>query len=234
VGVVIYILLLVSEEDVVKVTVMAVGLALLYVLTGLAHLSISHWIFGKALSYFPLVLLFAYWIELRRGLKRLFPVGKERKSLDWAFKKYGFSTEVERSLEILSENRIGALIVFEREESLDEQISTGVPLDAIFTADLIATIFSKNSPMHDGAVIVRNKKVVAAGCTLPYSDRLEFDSDLGMRHKAGVGISERSDAVAIIVSEEKGAVSLAVDGQLAFNVEPKVVVKTLGDLGVLK
>ena len=114
----------------------------------------------------------------------------------------------------MGEVKTGALIVVEREVKLEEYEKTGIPVDAVLTSQLLINIFEHNTPLHDGAVIVRGDRVVAATCYLPLTDNLNLNKDLGTRHRAGVGISEISDSLTIIVSEETGHVSYAMDGEL--------------------
>ena len=116
--------------------------------------------------------------------------------------------------ESMSKSKTGALIVFERGIGLNEYAITGTKIDSAISAELIKNVFFPNTPLHDGAMIIRNGRILAAGCMLPMSSSTNLSRDLGMRHRAGIGISERSDAVAIIVSEETGAISVAVDGML--------------------
>jgi diadenylate cyclase len=121
---------------------------------------------------------------------------------------------VVRASTLMSAERIGALIVFERETGLQEYINTGITVDARVTAELIQNLFSPRTPLHDGAAIVRGHRLAAAGCFLPLSDSPSLTKDLGTRHRAGVGISEISDAAVVIVSEETGIISLAANGRL--------------------
>ena len=114
----------------------------------------------------------------------------------------------------MAEVKTGALIVIEQEIRLDEYIRTGINVDAILTSQLLINIFEHNTPLHDGAVIVRENRIVAATCYLPLSDNMELSKQLGTRHRAGVGISEQTDSVTIIVSEETGQVSVAQNGRL--------------------
>lgn len=123
------------------------------------------------------------------------------------------SSVVQASLE-LSETKTGALIVFERTTKLGDLVLTGTVVDSAISVPIIKNIFFKNSPLHDGAVIVRNNRLYAAGCLLPLSQSQEITKDLGTRHRAAVGMSENSDAVVLIVSEETGKISLAVEGKI--------------------
>ena len=114
----------------------------------------------------------------------------------------------------MSQTRTGALIVFEREILLDDMVRSGTVLDAAVSSELLKNIFFVKAPMHDGAVIVRHGRVLGAGCMLPLSKNVNLSRDLGMRHRAGIGMSENSDAVVVIVSEETGSISVAVGGML--------------------
>lgn len=122
--------------------------------------------------------------------------------------------EVIKAVVRMSERKIGALIAIERRNSLHPYIEVGTRLDAVVTAELLRSIFALQTPLHDGAVIIRNNRVAAAGCLLPLSDSPKLSKDLGTRHRAGIGLTEETDAVTIICSEETGAISLAHDGKL--------------------
>ena len=126
----------------------------------------------------------------------------------------------------MSQSRTGALIVFEREILLDDMVRSGTVLDAAVSAELLKNIFFVKAPRHDGAVIVRRGRVLAAGCMLPLSKNVNLSRDLGMRHRAGIGMSENSDAIVVIVSEETGTISVAVGGMLKRHLAPQ----TLGRL----
>ena len=120
----------------------------------------------------------------------------------------------------MSQSRTGVLIVFEREILLDDMIRSGTGLDASVSSELLKNIFFVKAPMHDGAVIVRHGRVLAAGCMLPLSKNVNLSRDLGMRHRAGIGMSEISDAVVVIVSEETGSISVAIGGMLKRHLKP--------------
>ena len=127
----------------------------------------------------------------------------------------------------MSESRTGALIVFERTISLNEQMATGTIVNADVTSELLRNIFFVKAPLHDGAAIVREGRLAAAGSMLPLSQNASLSSDLGMRHRAGIGMSEHSDAVVVIVSEETGAISVAMDGMLKRHLTPDMLEKIL-------
>ena len=123
----------------------------------------------------------------------------------------------------MSQSRTGALIVFEREILLDDMVRSGTVLDASVSSELLENIFFVKAPMHDGAVIVRNGRVLGAGCMLPLSKNVNLSRDLGMRHRAGIGMSENSDAVVVIVSEETGSISVAIGGMLKRHLKPETL-----------
>ena len=127
----------------------------------------------------------------------------------------------------MSQSRTGALIVFEREILLDDMVRSGTVLDASVSSELLKNIFFVKAPMHDGAVIVRNGRVLGAGCMLPLSKNVNLSRDLGMRHRAGIGMSENSDAVVVIVSEETGSISVAIGGMLKRHLKPETLENVL-------
>lgn len=136
-------------------------------------------------------------------------------------------TQTVRACEAMGREKVGALIVFAREQRLEEYFKTGTQIDGQVSEQLIRNIFFKNSPLHDGAMIIRDGRVAAAGCVLPLSDSNRLSSDLGTRHRAGVGMSEASDAVVVIVSEETGTISVAVGGMLKRHLAPQTLDKLL-------
>jgi diadenylate cyclase len=129
--------------------------------------------------------------------------------------------------EIMSREKVGALIVFSRKNRLDEYFKTGTQIDGTVSEQLLRNIFYKNSPLHDGAMIIRDGRVAAAGCVLPLSESHRLSADLGTRHRAGVGMSEASDAVVVIVSDENGAISVASGGMLKRHLAPQTLEKLL-------
>ena len=132
-------------------------------------------------------------------------------------------SEVSVAAESLSQSRTGALIVFERTTPLGDYVRTGTIVDAVTSSFLIGNIFFHNAPLHDGAVIIRNGRIHSAGCFLPLSDNSEIIKELGTRHRAAIGMSENSDAVVLVVSEENGVISVAVDGELKRNFNQKTL-----------
>ena len=179
------------------------------------------WIFSNLASTLIVGVIVIFQPELRKALEQIgqkkimaaiipFESGKEVKE---RFTDKTISELVKACFD-MGEVKTGALIVIEQNELLTDYIRTGINLDAILTSQLLINIFEHNTPLHDGAVIVRENRIVAATCYLPLSDNMELSKQLGTRHRAGVGISEQTDSVTIIVSEETGQVSVARNGKL--------------------
>lgn len=139
-------------------------------------------------------------------------------------------TELVRAVQLLVKNKDGALIIVERETGLNDFIETGIKLDAVISAELLVNIFVDKTPLHDGAAIIRGDRIIAAGCFLPLTDSPYLSKQLGTRHRAALGISEISDAVAIVVSEETGTVSVAEEGKLTRYLDEKNLREMLEDL----
>ena len=127
----------------------------------------------------------------------------------------------------MSQSKTGVLIVFERDIHLDDMVRSGTTLDAAVSSELLKNIFFVKAPMHDGAVIIRHGRILGAGCMLPLSKNVNLSRDLGMRHRAGIGMSENSDAVVVIVSEETGSISVAIGGMLKRHLKPETLSKLL-------
>jgi diadenylate cyclase len=184
-------------------------------LSGELSLNVIHFILLRTVEMGLLALVILFQPELRRilekvGTSRIPFFGRESHLLitDNAI------TQIVLACADLSRTKTGALIIFERDNRLDDQIRTGTVIDAAATAELLKNIFYPKAPLHDGAVIIRDGRIKAAGCVLPLSHNANLSRDLGMRHRAGIGMSEYSDAVVVIVSEETGSISVAVDGML--------------------
>ena len=198
-----------------------VGLLLLFVfLVNVFELNVLTFIAEKTLSVLLIALLVIFAPELRQALEqigqsnffsRLFGTARLRSN---ALHTKEVTGELVRAAFSMSKSRTGALIVIEREIRLDEYVKTGIPVDGVVSSALLINIFEKNTPLHDGAVIMRGGRVVAATCYLPLSTNLEINKSYGTRHRAAIGISEVTDSLTIVVSEETGAVSLAVGGAL--------------------
>lgn len=196
------------------------GVLLLIVLTGVsgfAKLNTLNYILSNILQIGLLAILIVFQPELRRALEH---VGRTSMSRwfdrDGAFWKKTVAVihEVARGAQAMANSRTGALIVIEKHDKIDELISSGVTLHAETTSELLENIFVPNTPLHDGAVVIRDNKIEFASCVLPLSQNPNIRQELGTRHRAGLGISEESDAVVVIVSEETGKISIASGGVL--------------------
>ena len=194
-----------------------IGILLLLVIMGVAsllQLNTLSWLLSNVMQIGLLALVIIFQPELRKMLEQLgrrtFP-----KIFTHHVAEYQMDTVINETISAcrdLSETRTGALIIFERDTLLQEEINSGTILDAGYNAELLKNIFYEGAPLHDGAVIVRNGRIISAGCMLPLTDNQNLSKDLGMRHRAGIGMSERSDAVCVIVSEETGTISVAMEG----------------------
>ncbi len=185
------------------------------------------WIFDNLWSVGIFLIIVLFQPELRRGLAKLGETGLF-KSLFLSRKKA--VDEVIRAATFLAERKIGALIVFERSIDLDNYTEGCVKINADVSIELLISIFIPQTPLHDGAVIIRDQKIATARCFLPLTINPNIPQNIGTRHRAGIGISEETDAVALIVSEERGEISLAVDGKLYRNLDSITLKQKLMDL----
>lgn len=180
-----------------------------------------HWTLRQTMTVGLIAIPIVFQPELRRALEQL-GRGKIFKSAYWSTRDFdNMLDELTKAIAVLVKKRIGALIVMERLTGLKEWINTGIPVEGVVTAELLVNIFFPRSPLHDGAVIIQGNQIVAAGCYLPLTEDSNLGKDLGTRHRAGIGISEHSDAIAIIVSEETGITSVAHDGVLTRYLDEK-------------
>src|SRR5256886_6549756 len=193
---------------------MAVGggfLVALFYLSRWGHLETVNWLIRNMVGYLVFAVIVLFQSDIRRALAHL---GRAP-----FFRYFAKPESAEESIEeivvasrMLSAHRIGAIIAIERQIGLRNYIEGGIPLDAVLTYDLLLSIFQPSSPLHDGAVIVQDDRVAAAACFLPLTVNPRLSKELGSRHRAAIGLTEENDAVAIVVSEETGGLSLAVDG----------------------
>lgn len=175
--------------------------------SSLAGLQTVDWLLGQVLSWGVVAMIILFQPELRRALEILGrDLFKNRKSKNNPSEK--LINDIEKSVQYMSKRKIGALISIEGQDGLGDYISTGIPLDAEITNQLLINIFIPNTPLHDGAVIIRDYQIAAASCYLPLSDSTLIPKELGTRHRAAIGLSEVSDAVTVIVSEETGDISV--------------------------
>lgn len=194
---------------------MALGIIVImvfYYLSRRWHLETVQWILTNLLPYFFLAIIIIFQAEIRRGLAS---IGKNPfwRSLS-PMRISDVYDEIVLTVTTLSSQRIGALIVLEREMGLKNYIESGIALNAQLSYDLLITVFNPNTPLHDGAVIVQKEKISAAACFLPLTLDPQLSKELGTRHRAAIGVTEETDAVAVVVSEETGVISVAVGGQI--------------------
>ena len=220
---------LLRTPNVMKIVRTVGALVLVAWLTDVMKLHTINWILSQLLAIGLLAFVILFQPELRRMLEHLgaLKIGK----------LFGFTKPVQEmesiirqtvmACEIMQSEKVGALIVFSRENRLDEYFKTGTVINGRVTEQLLRNIFVNKAPLHDGAVIVQDGKIAAAGCVLPVSNSTSLSKDLGTRHRAAVGISEVSDALAVIVSEETGGISVAVDGMLKQHLTPETLEKLL-------
>ncbi|MGI5970153.1 MAG: diadenylate cyclase CdaA [Oscillospiraceae bacterium] len=199
------------------------------ILSSFFKLNVVSFLMGRILEVGLLALVIVFQPELRRLLEQvgsssisgIFRLDNSPQALDAAI------TQAVIAAAELSKAREGALLVFERRIKLDDIIKTGTVIESEVSSELLRNIFYPKAPLHDGAAIIRNARIAAAGCVLPLSGNANLSRDLGMRHRAGIGISEHSDAVAVIVSEETGAISVAVGGMLKRRLTPDTLERLL-------
>ena len=181
------------------------------------HLTTIEWIFDNLWSIGIFILIVVFQPEIRRGLAKIGERGLLRYSL---LSKKKAIDEIIRAATFLAERKIGALIVFERSIDLENYTEGCVKLDADISLELLISIFIPQTPLHDGAVIIKDQRIASARCFLPLTINPNIPKNIGTRHRAGIGISEETDAVALIVSEERGEISLAIDGKLYRDLDP--------------
>lgn len=179
------------------------------------NLHVISWLLEKSMTVIMVALPVVFQPELRRALEqigrgKLFHKGSEldEQELEEMLDSVAHATKV------MSKNKVGALMVFERATGLAERIETGVPIDGLVSSGLLQNIFVKDTPLHDGAVVIRGNRVVAACCLLPLTENRNLSQELGTRHRAAIGMSEQSDAMILVVSEETGTISIARNGEL--------------------
>ncbi len=209
----------------VVIFLLALWLSEIFHLYGIAY------ILGNMVQVGILALIILFQPEIRQILEKL---GSRNIRLLRAFTPVQQQTELEKAIDQtviacseMAKTKTGVLIVFERHILLDDMVRSGTTLDAAVSSELLKNIFFVKAPMHDGAVIIRHGRILGAGCMLPLSKNVNLSRDLGMRHRAGIGMSENSDAVVVIVSEETGSISVAVGGMLKRHLVPETLSKLL-------
>ena len=198
-------------------------------LSGVLKLTMFNRILQKTVELGLIALVIIFQPELRRLLERMGSKALPRFGAK-PLETLGMDNVISQTIAActqLSATKTGALIVFERSVTLDEQMRSGTIINSDVTAELLKNIFYPKAPLHDGAVIVRGSRVAAAGCVMPLTENTHLPSDIGTRHRAGIGSSEVSDAVVVIVSEETGTISVAIGGMLKRHLAPKTLEKLL-------
>ncbi len=200
-------------------------------LSGLLQLRTLTFILNKTIELAGFALVVVFQPELRRGLEQ---IGRSNFKNFFSFDENDDAIhttftieEIVKATTELSRTKTGALIVFERQTKLGEIINTGTKLDSSVSAELILNIFTPNTPLHDGALIVRDNKLKSAACFLPLTDNPNLSRELGTRHRAALGITEVSDCISVVVSEETGKISYALNGGLSRNLTPDILRKAL-------
>ena len=220
---------LIRTPHMMRLTRTVVLLVLVAAATSELHLYTLNWLLSQLLAIGLLAFVVLFQPELRRMLDHLgtmrlstiFGTTKPVQEID------AMITQTVRACEIMSEEKVGALIVFAREQHLNEYYKTGTQIDALVSEQLLRNIFFHNSPLHDGAVIIKDGRIAFAGCVMPLSKNPNMPKELGTRHHAALGTSEVTDAVVVVVSEETGTISVAVGGMLKRHLAPQTLEKLL-------
>lgn len=189
-------------------------LVIIFLITKEFHLETINWLLTKLFTISVIAFLIIFQPELRRGLARIGQFGMfsgQQQTFD----------EIVKSALILSKKKIGAIIAIEREIGLKPYIESGIKMDSQVTSELLNTIFTPNTPLHDGGVVIQGSIIAAAGCLFPLTQNPHVSSTLGTRHRAAMGLSEETDAVVVVVSEENGDVSISVSGRLTRHLDEK-------------
>lgn len=236
IAVLIYKLIVWTKETRAYEVLKGIGLLFLCsIVSQLLSLTILSWLLDSILTSgsIIIVLFILFQPEIRRVLEKL---GRSGKRLGGAWldasnmQNTALIRDMQTAILSLSHRRVGALVVFEQKTGLGDIISTGTRIEGLLSGALIENIFEPNTPLHDGAVIVRGSTLIAAGCFLPLSDDLTVSRELGTRHRAALGVSSVSDSITIIVSEETGAISVARDGKLVRYIDAKALSNVLESL----
>lgn len=203
-------------------------LVAVFAISYIFELHTLQWLMNQMFTWSVVAVIIIFQPELRRALEQLgrgkiFTIGTTDE--DHAVNER--IQQIISALHVLAARRIGALIVFERETGLSEYIESGIRLESAISTELLVNIFIPNTPLHDGAVIVRGGQIMAAGCYLPLSENPFISKELGTRHRAAIGMSEVSDAITLIVSEETGQISLAMHGQMVRDIREESLISKL-------
>ena len=222
-------IMMIQTTGAARIAKSIVLLLVLAVVTKLLNMYLMSFLLDRVLEIGLIALVIMFQPELRRMLEKigsksfreLLSTKQEQREIDRVI------GETVNACEIMSRERTGVLLVFERETSLIDYQKTGTVIDARVSSELLRNLFFTKASLHDGAVIIRNERIAAAGCVLPLTQSRNISSDLGTRHRAGIGMSEVSDAVVVIVSEETGTISVAVNGMLKRHLAPQTLERLL-------
>jgi diadenylate cyclase len=204
-------------------------LVLTWALATWLNLYTLKWLMSQVFTFGVFTVLILFQPELRRALEQL---GRGKLFTRTSAEDQDVShrvNEVIKAVNYMSRRKIGALIVFERQTGLNDYIESGIKTEAVLSSELLINIFIPNTPLHDGAVIVRGNQIMAAGCYLPLSENPFISKELGTRHRAAIGITEVSDAISVTVSEETGQVSLSMNGQIVRDIKEESLISKLFD-----
>ena len=193
------------------------GLGVLIVITALAtwlNLHSTSWLLQRTVTLLFVAMPIVFQPELRRALEHIGQGRFLKTTTNLNYDTRSVVDELVKASKNLSATKTGALIVIEKEMRLNDISSTGVPIDGLVTAEFLINIFVKNTPLHDGAVVIRANRVIAAGCLLPLTESRDLSTELGTRHRSAIGLSEQCDALIVIVSEETGTISVAEEGHI--------------------
>jgi len=220
------ILLLIHGTRALQMAGGLIFLVFLYFISEIFQLLTLNWILHTFLSSILLLIIIIFQDDIRKALAQIGKAPFARMQVQYS---YGIE-EVVKAVSQMAEKKIGALIVFEREISLKDYLEGATIMDARISEELLISIFNPKSPLHDGAVIISEGKIKAAGVVLPLSTNPDIAKDLGTRHRAALGITEVTDAIAVIVSEERGQISIAVGGKITRDITPATLRKMLSQL----
>ncbi|MFA5389416.1 MAG: diadenylate cyclase CdaA [Candidatus Omnitrophota bacterium] len=201
-------------------------IALVFIITRQLGLERINWLLTKIFALSILAVLIIFQQEIRRGLANI----GQRRWIRFFLKESEIIKEITSACSLLSKRKIGALIAIEREARLENYIESGIEIDTKVNAELLMTIFMPNTPLHDGGIVVSGERLAAAGCLFPLTQNPKVSPTLGTRHRAALGLSEETDAIVVVVSEETGGVSVAIGGRLTHDLDKESLERTLSDL----
>ncbi|MGM1047585.1 MAG: diadenylate cyclase CdaA [Bacillota bacterium] len=222
-----HLILLVRGTRAVQLLKGILVLVLIWALSTWFDLYTLKWLMNQIFTFGVFAIFIIFQPELRRGLEQLGRGKLFGRTGDIDEETNKLIAETIKAVNYLSRRKIGALIVFERTTGLNEYVESGIPMQSVISSELFINIFIPNTPLHDGAVIVQSGQIAAAGCYLPLSENPFISKDLGTRHRAAIGISEVGDAISVVVSEETGQVSLALNGQVVRDIKEESLISKL-------